>query len=159
MQQYMIFPITEKEQEFLQVSPEEFAVEAGGIVGLLLTPSRVREGMRRWVKKGCQNPMNGNEVSDVVRATRDVLLLKHANRVTEIRTAQDKISKGYQSEKNLYEKRIILKNNKTKTLEDTLHTEKEKVLAYQKVYGTGRKHPLNWVQRFVGRLFRIMPRS
>ena len=84
MQQYMIFPITEKEQEFLQVRPEEFGVE-GSIVGLLLTPSRVREGMRRWVKKGCQNPIDGNEVSDIVKATADVLVVKHTNQLERIR--------------------------------------------------------------------------
>ena len=144
-QQYMIFPITEKEQEFLEVRPQEFDMEPGELLGMLITPSRVREGIHRWVKKGSPNPIEGNEVSDVVRAVQETLLEKHQ---IDLNT--------FESEIELYKKRLTLRNEKCSELQEASKVKEERVRTYELRYGELRSHPFNWFQILIGRMFRLI---
>ena len=154
-QNNLIFPVTETEQEFLEINPTEFGLN-GDTMGAMLSPSRIREGVKRWIKQGCPDPIDGNEVSDVVKATRDVLWLEHNKRIKELRETHDKTKQGFETKVQLYERRIKLKNTHIQHVNQKLNAEKERVHAYRHIYGEGRAHPLNFVQRWIGRLFRIL---
>ena len=132
---YRIYPISTEECEQLGITEQEFKELGSDMAGMMLTPSRVREGVKRWVKHGAQDPLTD---SDIVSIVYEDLTTKH------------------KAECTLYERRLGWKDNALQKKTQLLQTEREKTWRYESVYGQIPTRPLNWLQRLIGRLFRIL---
>ena len=141
MDMHVIFPLSQEEQERLKI---ENSIE-GSVLGVMITPSRVREGVKRWQKHGCPDVFDGDNVSESVKVTQQVLSEQQAEKDEETKKVSD-----------LQEKRIDAKNKKIKKLNNELQAEVKKVRTYNSHFGEPRSHPLNRFQRFIARLFKII---
>ncbi len=169
----IIYPLSEDERERMQIPEQEFGGD--GTLGIILTPSDIRRGIRRWQKQGKPDVHQGEEVSEAVYTLHDALSVAHtaqlkkqketlldefevqATNLTDAH-AQELANQKNEAErhKNTYERRIKLKNEKLLEFRDELKAERKKVQTYHAHFGDLRSHPLNWLQRFMCRLFRIL---
>lgn len=167
MQASMLFPVSEQEQDALGIRPAEFDRE-DGLLGAMITPSQIRIGIKRWVKNECPNPIAGNDTADVVKSTQALLkaayaieiaeLQKaHAQEVSTLKATLSKVNATAEQKQNLSQRRLKLRSETVSKYKTALETEQKKVQAYASRFGeTLRPHPLNWFQRFMGRLCRIL---
>lgn len=160
----IIFPLLKDERVRLKITDEEFP-DLDHQIGIILTPSQVRTGIRRWMKQGGPSAMAGDEVSLVISShserIREVLIKEKEKRLavekalleefetqyTELNTAaeSDLQAQKTEAERNakLSAKRLQLKDKKIAEIKDALNAEKEKA-------------HLNWFQRLIGKLCRIL---
>ena len=155
---FFLIPLTDTDKARLGIA-ERFPQ---GQLGVLLPISRVCEGIKRWEKKGCpsldkhhesENSLFILEASVIERAAREeVLLNEFEEKYGELTTDKDTEA---EKQASTYERRLQLKDAQIKKLNDHFLNEKETVKAYKLDFGETRSHRLNFLQRLVGRLFRI----
>lgn len=169
----IIFPLTRPERNRLKITELEFRSDK--TLGIVLTPSDVRRGLKRWWKQGEPNVAEGADVSQGVAIVCEVLVKTHkaqlkaveealldefetqfANHNIASETELENQQKEAKRHKDTYERRIALKNKQLLEFRDQIKVEREKVQTYHAQFGEIRSHPLNWLQRFMGRLFRIL---
>lgn len=172
----IIFPLLRDERVRLKITEEEFG--DADTLGVMLTPSAIRVGIRRWQKQGKPSVFEGDEVSLAVSAIQEqiqeilteekqkraaaeqALLEEFETEYVNLNTAaeSDLEAQKAEAEKNnkLYAKRLQLKDKRIKEFQDALNAEKEKAQTYQSHFGDVRSRPLNWFQRFIGKLCRIL---
>ena len=168
---FMLLPITEKNREALGLEAE---FKDGGMLGILLPPSRIREGIQRWDKHGCPHPYLNHETPDTLltldatiqtlvdraEAAKQVLLDEFQKEYEKLNTEHETTLEAGNSEaeKNakFQARRMTVKDSKITELQETLNAEKQKTRTYELDFGDIRTRPLNWIQRFIGRLFRIL---
>lgn len=170
----IIYPLSEDERERMQIPEQEFGGD--GTLGIILTPSDIRRGIRRWLKQGRPDMFRGEEVSEGIYALHEDLSVAHKTQLEkqkqvlldEFEVQATNLTDAHAQElanqkneakrhKDTYERRIQVKNKQLLEFRDDLKAEREKVQTYHTHFGEIRSHPLNWLQRFMGRLFRILP--
>ena len=174
-QHFLIFPLTEKDQEALGMR-EEFS-EDSGTIGIMLPPSRIRENVKRWKKYGSADPFESGEVGDAVATLNRIvesMKTRHAEEIKKLGyqhevdkvTLQDQWKKGADANAHakaeevkmnmeLQAKRMEVKNLRVEKLEAELKEREKQASTYYRDFGETRKRPLNGFQRFMCRLVRV----
>ena len=168
---FMLLPITEKNREALGLEDE---FKDGGMLGILLPPSRIREGIQRWDKHGCPHPYTNHETPDTLltlesttqtlvdraEEAKEMLLNEFQKEYEKLNAEHETTFQAANSENERNAKfqarRITVKDSKITELQASIKAEKQKTRTYQHHFGDIRTRPLNWLQRFIGRLFRIL---
>ena len=179
---YVLYPISEEERERLGLTEFENSEEPNEVIGVMLTPSRAREGIKRWITHGKPTIFSDDYVSDAMKVVKQSVEAKHqqalnaviqdnentlANLHAEFEekyNTQQKELKTVKQNEPIYQKRLRYRDEKIEEkdaeiaqLKESEEREKTTANTYAQRFGYTLRgtDPLNGLQRFVAWLFRI----
>lgn len=86
---YTLYPIQEKEKERLGLTEFE-KIADDEVIGIMLTPSRVREGIKRWISHGLPPVFTNEFLANSLQAVKESVESKHQRELAaEIKNRED----------------------------------------------------------------------